>query len=50
MASFVFCCEGRDIEVFPSVRAAEDGTEVFDLNSTTYFLEDGTLLSAEADG
>jgi hypothetical protein len=47
----VLVFEGRsDLSVYPSIARAEGGTEVYDLHDLTYFLADGTLLVAEADG
>src|SRR5579863_10276272 len=41
---------GDDVVAFPSVASAEGGTEVYDLAETLYIDEDGTVLSAQADG
>ena len=46
-AVFVF---SDDLAVFPSLASAEGGTEVFDLSESRYLDEEGTVISAAADG
>ena len=45
----VFVFDGGDLAVFPTVAAAEGGTEVYDIDRFSYFTDDGTVLSAVAD-
>ncbi len=45
----VFVFEGRaDLSIYSSIREAEGGTEVYDLDVLSYFFDDGTVLTASA--
>lgn len=48
-AVFVFE-DSVNLDVFPSLAAAESGTEVYDLQTLVYFATDGTVLAATAEG
>jgi hypothetical protein len=51
MVRAVFLFEGDSLQdVFPTVTAAEEGTEIYDIDVHTYLGEDGTVLAASAEG
>lgn len=46
----VFVFDGGDLVVYPDLRSAEGGTEVYDITSFRFYRADGTILKATAEG